>query len=367
MNREEQFDLLVAEWLEEGPYTAPDAAIDAAIEYAQAHPRRHFLPSVFRRNVMSRFHAAPLASPPFHYPRGRLAIGLTAAAVLVIALAATAGLLALRGSAPAPVAASQTPISTWTHIYWANHLNGTIGRANIDGTEVNQRFVVGRPGMCGLAVVGDYIYWANDDENTIGRVKLDGTGASQTLVTSTGGACGLASDGTYLFWTTRNGSEEGSIGRSKLDGTEEDEAFVQQVMPPSLIGIAVGQGFIFWGSAADAVGCVRTDGRFANGYCASLSNPSTGVAVAQGHLYWGNGQGTTIGRATIAVSDMAETTDADESFMTVAGNPEGLASDGTYLYWSAAGAIGRANLDGSGANDTFIGGASAPRGIAIGR
>jgi hypothetical protein len=38
------------------------------------------------------------------------------------------------------------------HLYWANAGDGTIGRANLDGTGVNQSFIGGATGPCGVAV-----------------------------------------------------------------------------------------------------------------------------------------------------------------------------------------------------------------------
>ena len=72
------------------------------------------------------------------------------------------------------------------HIYWGNH-NGTIGRANLDGTDANESFITG-PSMSSLlllpcAVDNDYLYWALISANRpadppspwIGRARLDGT------------------------------------------------------------------------------------------------------------------------------------------------------------------------------------------------
>src|SRR5436190_846943 len=50
-------------------------------------------------------------------------------------------------------------------VYWANQ-NGTIGRANLDGTGVNQRFITGtttseNQAAAGIAVDAAHIYWTN--------------------------------------------------------------------------------------------------------------------------------------------------------------------------------------------------------------
>src|SRR5262245_5390082 len=73
-----------------------------------------------------------------------------------------------------------------------------------------------------------------------------------------------------------------------------------------------------------------------------------GQAVVSRHVYWVNGHAGTIGRANV------DGTGADESFITGAGYPVGVAVDSNYVYWAGDipdGTIGRANLDGTGADD----------------
>ena len=65
------------------------------------------------------------------------------------------------------------------HIYWSNSGEGTIGRANLNGTAVDQRcFTPKRVPLGnvpeGLAVDGRHVYWTNYPANTIGRANLDG-------------------------------------------------------------------------------------------------------------------------------------------------------------------------------------------------
>jgi hypothetical protein len=78
------------------------------------------------------------------------------------------------------------------------------------------------------------------------------------------------------------------------------------------------------------------------------------VAVDGAHVYWSNlSGGTTIGRANLDGSA------PDESFITGAFHPCGVAVDPSHVYWANTGAspsIGRANLDGTGANQAFIAG-----------
>lgn len=96
------------------------------------------------------------------------------------------------------------------------------------------------------------------------------------------------------------------------------------------------------------------------------ASKSRSILVDGSHLYWTNTFGHTIGRSNLDGSA------ANQTFIDVGvGDPSGLATDGTYLYWTnpiseAAGAstIGRANIDGSGVNAAFITGASKPIGLA---
>src|SRR5438093_5945791 len=84
---------------------------------------------------------------------GRLRLRVVAAA----ALAVLVGWIAL-----APRAAA--------HIYWVNTTTDTIGRANLDGSGVNQTLVYGADSaLRGVAVDGAHLYWTNQASNTIGR------------------------------------------------------------------------------------------------------------------------------------------------------------------------------------------------------
>jgi virginiamycin B lyase len=83
---------------------------------------------------------------------------------------------------------------------------------------------------------------------------------------------------------------------------------------------------------------------------------------AAGSIYWANDKGTTIGTANL------DGTGVDQSFITGASNPCGVAVDAAHLYWgnnALTGTIGRSSLDGTGVNQGFITGGSNPCGVAI--
>jgi virginiamycin B lyase len=111
--------------------------------------------------------------------RGAVRRAVVVAGTLVVVLASAAGVAA-----------------PWTrpaeHIYWANAGNGTIGRANLNGTGASQSFITGASFPAGVAVNGSHLYWANNGTNTIGRANLNGTGASQSFITGANGPTGVA-------------------------------------------------------------------------------------------------------------------------------------------------------------------------------
>jgi hypothetical protein len=78
------------------------------------------------------------------------------------------------------------------------------------------------------------------------------------------------------------------------------------------------------------------------------------------HLYWTDFATGAIGRANL------DGTGANQSFITAA-SPRGVAVDADHIYWTNGdvNTIGRANLDGTGANQSFITGAAFPFGVAV--
>jgi Tol biopolymer transport system component len=143
--------------------------------------------------------------------------------------------------------------------WWAPSSGGAIGRANVDGTGVDDQFItrlaIPRSSAfqtadpCGIAVAGKYIYWMNSAESRrpvpIGRANLDGTGVNKRFITGvTNGFCGIAVVGGHIYWT--NGR---FLGRANLDGTGVNRRFIRT--PGGACGVAVYQGHIYWGQSKD--------------------------------------------------------------------------------------------------------------------
>ena len=85
------------------------------------------------------------------------------------------------------------------------------------------------------------------------------------------------------------------------------------------------------------------------------------VSSADAFVYWANVGGTTIGRANLDGSS------PNQSFITGASGPCGVAVNSAHIYWanSTTGTIGRANLDGTSPDQSFIPGANIPCGVAV--
>jgi virginiamycin B lyase len=132
------------------------------------------------------------------------------------------------------------------HLYWANlgglggaeKGRGTIGRARLDGTDVNQKFIAvpnGPSGVSGLAVNSRYIYWTDETAGTIGRASLNGTGVRQRFITGASfPEAGLTVDSQYLYWAN---DDSGTIGRARLNGTDVDQRFIITKPSKSLLGL----------------------------------------------------------------------------------------------------------------------------------
>jgi sugar lactone lactonase YvrE len=204
---------------------------------------------------------------------------------------------------------------------------------------------------------------------TIGGSNLDGSGMSESAVTGVESPCGVAVDGGHLYWANRR---QGGIGRSNLDGNALDNLFVQAAAGSYPCGVAVDANYIYWanhGSTAlgTTIGRAALDGTAVNSAFINAALNPCGVAVDADYIYWANEGlsstgGGSIGRARLDGSG------ADPAFILMdAWIPCGVAVDGGYVYWanSLAGTIGRARLDGSAKENSFISGARWPCGLAV--
>jgi virginiamycin B lyase len=268
------------------------------------------------------------------------------------------------------LAALALPATSDAYVYWTSTENfvppggGAIGRANLDGTNVDPNFLAVDAQW--VAVDAHHLYWTDPNGGSIGRANLDGSDVLPNFIPRIGTPTGIALDGSFLYWGNLAGN---SIGRAKLDGTDVEPSFVAGADGPQ--GVAIDAGHIYWANGGTSPGSGTTIGR-ANldgssadeGFITGAREP-TGVAVNGEHIYWANTypDSLSIGRADLDGSDVNQT--------FLPGFAAGLALDSQHLYWgtpffilNSYGFVGRANLDG-GDQTQLVTGAIRPFGVAV--
>jgi hypothetical protein len=137
--------------------------------------------------------------------------------------------------------------------------------------------------------------------STIGRANLDGTGVDQAFITGASDPCGVAVDAGHVYWANTGdyaaGGLAATIGRAGIDGSNPDQQFIADARRSWSCGIAVDAGHVYWGSGVYTVGRAALDGSTpAPGWLAIERSPC-GIAVDGGHVYWASGILLGIGRA----------------------------------------------------------------------
>ena len=271
---------------------------------------------------------------------------------LIIALVALAALAAGAGKASA-------------YIYWTNPNYGhsVISRANNDGTGMIENFIPNAGAPFGIGLDAGHIYWGDPFDTSIGRANLDSSNPQNPFILLPDGdsgptASGIATDGTYLYWTNFFSN---NIERANLDGSDVRQAFITGGHNP--YGITIAGGHLYWSNSnGETIGTANLDGTgvqqdFISG--SGIGDPE-GMATDGTYLYWANNT-TTIARAKL------DGTDVEPAWLPLTRGVDSVAVDEGHLYWSSVSlwSIGTANLDGTGVNETLITGVQAPEAIAV--
>src|SRR5919112_2274055 len=264
-------------------------------------------------------------------------------------------------------------------VFWQSR-DGKIGRAGADGSSPNADFVPGAAGFAGLATNGAHLFWGRQD--WLGRATVNGTDVNQNFA-SAGSPCSViavATDASYAYYL-RSCSTTRSIDRVPVGGGSS------QPMGPSpsaaACGIAVDGTYLYW-SDFDKIGRMPLAGGPAQADWLVVTLPAQrqlcGLAVDSQHIYFtlsqttdpaGNTADTSIGRATLngGVPQLNFITGA--SFFGGSANPSGVAVDANHVYWGnqskvfTAGSIGRAAKTGGGVSQAFISPVTFPQGVAV--
>jgi hypothetical protein len=115
-------------------------------------------------------------------------------------------------------------------VYWANISDGTIGRANLNGTGADQFFIAGVSEPSDVAVDAAHVYWANGSDGRIGRASLDGSGVDQNFIAGPGApvVSGVAVDAGRSF----------SFGQVKRNNTKGTATLTTRVPGPGELVLA---------------------------------------------------------------------------------------------------------------------------------
>ena len=266
------------------------------------------------------------------------------------------------------------------YVYWTNP--GAIGRANVDGTGVDENFITGAgvplpapfndSNPDGVAVNSTHLYWVSSGVRlsggmlrqtlTIGRANLDGTAPNYSLIANVSAVAsepGIAIDDEHVYWVSRYADEDsnpgtGAIGRANVDGTGVDENFITGLDYPESGPMAVGGSHLYWANQRGAIGRANVDGTGVDQNF--ITNGAGSLAVDDTHVWWASSArfSAAIERANLdgtgtepVIGFGAE----DDYREWVCG---GVAVDDTHLYWTNRYGIGRARLDGTRVNHDFI-------------
>ena len=263
------------------------------------------------------------------------------------------------------------------HLYWVNPAENAIGRSGLGGEEPEPSFisipplkvenaegkieeVAAKPQY--VAVDSEHVYWTSEGngkklEGTIGRADVNGT--PESIEASVEGEWiggitrpkGIAVDAEHVYWAKEGAgfNDEGTIERAKRsDGKEVIPSFVEELGGTERPeGVAVDAGHIYWtmNDSNGSFGSLRRNdlpgGDNRIGMFIATGAEVRGVAVDAGHLYWASQGAEAIGRVPLA--DFIETAacetipSCEREFIPTAGKPKGLATDGTDLWWSVNG------------------------------
>jgi hypothetical protein len=253
-------------------------------------------------------------------------------------------------------------------VYWTNDATGTIGRADLDGTDVDESFIPastagpsGSNQRFGVAVGGGHIYWA-DADGRIGRANVNGSGVNNSFIAGANGIANfalrnpLAVGAGHIYWVSNGDGTSTAVGRANLDGSGVNKTFITA----NADSVAADSDHVYWTKGGGTIGRANADGSGVDDSFIAGAGNARGIAVDARHIYWQTDG--SIGRANLDGSVV------DPSFISGAGDPFGvlgLAVD-EHIYWGdhSASTIGRANLDGTGINQSFIS-AGNPWGIAV--
>jgi hypothetical protein len=259
------------------------------------------------------------------------------------------------------------------YLYFATENADTIARAALNGDYLEAYFIQGASDPGGVAVNSNYIYWANQGNGTIGRAAINGSEVNQSFISGQDDPVAVAVNANHIYWTSGLGE---AVWRASLDGSSVEEiANTSGVGRP--VGIAATNSAYyvsFPGAVAYGIGNLIAEGP-AEGTGAHEfvkvdggNGTPLGLALNGSRLFWGDGWNR-LGSVDLSGAE------PNEDFISAA-EADYVAVDASYIYWTApkrvtgcgggdTGAIGAANINGTGVTPELIPCAYNPSGIAV--
>jgi hypothetical protein len=259
------------------------------------------------------------------------------------------------------------------HVYWADPIAGTIGRADIDGSDPDDAFIAPGESECELevetepgvfekevvpapstpryvAVDAGHVYWTNtgvldkngesiDKGGTVGRADLDGETASvdPDFICGASNPQGIAVNATHIYWANA-GKDVTTIARSATDGAATEQSFLKVTGSLVPSGVALSASHVYFsdneiGNENSSIRRILLDGGEEE-HLFIGKVVLRGVAVDSAHVYWASQGEEAIGRANLALEPASQ----ENTFVKeIEGKLFGLAADASHIYWSVNG------------------------------
>ena len=293
MTGEQWRDERMLEWLESGPSDVPTDPLEAAVEYARAHPRRRWSWAGLRRVVMSQMHLQEVQPSPA--PR-RWGAAFAVVGVVVVAVAVIGGVSLLSrngndnaGGVVAPVATptpSPTPApsasrsalvdDTCTVATAAGNQFGRPGA--VDGKGTDARF---SDSVYPAFFLDDVLYIIDSRNNTIRTMTRDG------MVSTLAGKAGEAGyvDGPADAARFNRPTAAAADGRGVIYVADTGNHVIRKITQDGMVSTLAGNAG-------------KTGRRDGVGSAAQFIEPFSLAVDAAGNVYVGEVDGYTIRKIT---------------------------------------------------------------------
>jgi Divergent InlB B-repeat domain len=242
------------------------------------------------------------------------------------------------------------------YVYWTDPEHDRVGRAKLDKSLYEEGFITGLSNLKDLAVIDEpgteYIFWTSpaegeeekespiSGEGEIGRADLDGENVNPGCLEDVVNPNGIAANSEHIYWTSPDTDVtgftlgEGAIRRAALDCSAASvETLTEEGLGSGDVAVDTSHIYLSFVRRNSGNGYVtRFNLNVTEGISvaeAPSSNDPPAIAIDGAHIYWTNPAASTIGRANLDGSSR------EDDFITAAGHSHGIAVDSEHLYWSA--------------------------------